>query len=69
MAGRYHVTHETDLLRFESSRMGDVVMTSKATGEQVYFQPGDAGSEVLALLEECPPDAALHMHFGEYFAA
>lgn len=66
---RYFITHETGLLRFESSRLGDVVMTRKADGRQVYFQPGDAGSEILSILEESPPDAAVHMHFDEYFAA
>ena len=64
----YFTVHETTLLRFQSSRLGDVIMTRKEDGKEVYFQPGDAGNEVLDILEESPPDVAVHLFFDEYFA-
>ena len=64
---RYSTIHRTDLLQFETSRLGDVVMTRLEDGKQVYFQPGEAGSEVISILEESPPDQATNIQFMEYF--
>lgn len=64
----YRTVHETALLDFKTSRLGDVIMTRKSDGKEVYFQPGDAGAEILSILDESPPDEALHIFVDDYFA-
>ena len=63
----YYTAHETPLVKLQSSRLGDVIVTRKADNKEVYFQPGDAGSELLDILDESPPDNALHMFLDGYF--
>lgn len=63
----YHTEAETENVLFLSSRLGDVVMRNKNSGEEVYFQPGDAGSEVLSILDESPPDRALDIWADAYW--
>lgn len=64
----YYTIHETSALTFQSSRLGDVIATERESGLQVYFQTGDAGTEILDILEESPPEFALHIFMDDFFA-
>ena len=63
----YHTVHETKVFKLQSSRLGDVIATHKADGVEIYFAPGDAGSEILVVVEECLTDEALDLYISAYF--
>lgn len=63
----YFPLYETSLFKLQSSRLGDVIATHIETGKEVYFQPGDAGSEMLAIVEENPPSLAMDIFLSPYF--
>ena len=64
----YFTAHENSQYRFQTSRLGDVIATRLIDGKEVYFQPGDAGSTILDVLEENPPEHALDIFINDYFA-